>query len=457
MTSISSITKQYAGSLRQQQRPQKGGDGGVLSFLGIGAKPADENKEVKAPVDSETTAGNEDVSLETTDVAKPSSDAAEEPSLMDKALSAVGFGKKTENEEPVADDAAAPAPAPAPEPAPAPAPEPAPAPAPAPEPAPADAAAPAPSMMERLTSVFKSSDEGSAAADSAVSSDEGSAVSSDEGSDEGSDEDEDNGVDFEKFAEEIQTLRAKYQRLKDENKQLRSAKKDETAQNKKTNNSEFSKMIASLFAIKGSVAQLEYSLKKHADQNDYPVEGLGLGMDEEEVKPEESGSESEEAKPEEATSESEEAKSEEAKPESEEANSISETAEPTGSVEKIPEIPVNEPVEGEAPPVEPPAEPSAEGAEPPAEGAEPPAEAPAEPPAEGEEAPAEGEEAPAEAPAEPPAEGAEAPAEGAEAPPASNALFSGGKNHFVQNIKKNKTLRHHKRRNRHQTLRATHH
>ena len=413
------------------------------------------------------------MSLETTDDANPSSDAAEEPSLMDKALNAVGFGKKTENEEHVADDAAAPAPAPAhapapapapvpaPAPAPVPAPAPEPAPAPAPEPAPADAAAPAPSMMERLTSVFKSSDEGSAAADSAVSSDEGSAVSSDEGSDEGSDEDEDNGVDFEKFAEEIQTLRAKYQRLKDENKQLRSAKKDETAQNKKTNNSEFSKMIASLFAIKGSVAQLEYSLKKHADQNDYPVEGLGLGMDEEEVKPEESGSESEEATPEseEAKPESEEAKpeseeatpeSEEAKPESEEANSLSETAEPTGSVEKIPEIPVNEPVEGAEPPVEPPveppAEPSAEGAQPPAEGAEPPVEgAEAPPPAEGEAPPVEG--------AEPPAEGAEPPAEGA-APPAANALFSGGKNHFVQNIKKNKTLRHHKRRNRHQTLRT---
>jgi hypothetical protein len=295
-------------------------------------------------------------------------------------------------------------------------------------------------MMERLTSVFKSSDEGSAAADSAISSDADSAVSSDEGSDEGSDEDEDNGVDFEKFAEEIQTLRAKYQRLKDENKQLRSAKKDETAQNKKTNNSEFSKMIASLFAIKGSVAQLEYSLKKHADQNDYPVEGLGLGMDEEEVKPEESGSESEEvmseseeAKPEseEVMPESEEvmSESEEAKPESEQPNSLSETAEPTGSVEKIPEIPVNEPVEGAA---EPPAEPPVEGAEPPVEGAE------AAPPAEGE---------------APPVEGAEPPAEGA-APPASNALFSGGKNHYVQNIKKNKTLRHHKRRNRHQTLRT---
>jgi hypothetical protein len=41
------------------------------------------------------------------------------------------------------------------------------------------------------------------------------------------------------------------------------------------------------------------------------------------------------------------------------------------------------------------------------------------------------------------------------APPAtSNSLFSGGKNHYVQNMKNNKTHRHHKRRNRHQTLRS---
>jgi hypothetical protein len=41
------------------------------------------------------------------------------------------------------------------------------------------------------------------------------------------------------------------------------------------------------------------------------------------------------------------------------------------------------------------------------------------------------------------------------APPTiPNPLFSGGKNHYVQNIKNNKTHRHHKRRNRHQTLRS---
>jgi len=35
----------------------------------------------------------------------------------------------------------------------------------------------------------------------------------------------------------------------------------------------------------------------------------------------------------------------------------------------------------------------------------------------------------------------------------ANGLIRGGRTHFVQHLRKNKTHRHHKRRNRHQTLR----
>jgi hypothetical protein len=55
--------------------------------------------------------------------------------------------------------------------------------------------------------------------------------------------------------------------------------------------------------------------------------------------------------------------------------------------------------------------------------------------------------APAPAPAPATATGA------GEAPAPATELFSGGKNHYIQGIKKNNTHRHHKRRNRHQTLR----
>jgi hypothetical protein len=37
--------------------------------------------------------------------------------------------------------------------------------------------------------------------------------------------------------------------------------------------------------------------------------------------------------------------------------------------------------------------------------------------------------------------------------PEKTDLFSGGKNHYINSLKKNNTHRHHKRRNRHQTLR----
>ena len=49
----------------------------------------------------------------------------------------------------------------------------------------------------------------------------------------------------------------------------------------------------------------------------------------------------------------------------------------------------------------------------------------------------------------PPATANAAPGQGKD----ENGLFSGGKNHYLHSLKKNKTHRHHKRRNRHQTLR----
>ena len=401
MPSISSITKQYAGGLRQQQKGGQGG--GVLGFLGMGGENKDEPKNVTVddPILSEPKKEAEAADAADADAAAGATEAdtaAAEPSFVDNALSAIGLGKKSEDE--ASGESNAPE-QPAPEPpAPTPAPTPAPAPAPAVEPAPA--AGDNVSMMDKLKGAFgmggePAKDDAISDATSAESSDASSAESSD-------DEEEDNGVDFEKFAEEIQTLRNKYQQLKEENKQLKSAKKTEPVQ---ADTSEFSKMIASFFAIKGSVAQLQLSLKKHADQNGFPVDGLGLDN--------ESESESE--------SESEPEPEPEPEPDMKEESS---TPPPNTSTEEIPEIPVN----AQAPEV--PVSPS---------------EVPEVPVS-----PSEVPEVPVpEAPA-PEAPVPEAPAP--EAPAPSNSLFSGGKNHYVQNMKNNKTHRHHKRRNRHQTLRS---
>ena len=440
MPSISSITKQYAGGLRQQQKGGQGG--GVLGFLGMGGENKDDSKNVTVddPILSEPKKEAE------------AAEAAAEPSFVDNALSAIGLGKKSEDEV-SGESNAAEQPAPAVEPpAPAPAPAAEPTPAPAAEPTPAAEPAPASgdnvSMMDKLKGAFgmggePAKDDAMSDATSAESSDAMSDASSAESSD---DEEEDNGVDFEKFAEEIQTLRNKYQQLKEENKQLKSAKKTEPVQ---ADTSEFSKMIASFFAIKGSVAQLQLSLKKHADQNGFPVDGLGLDN--------ESESESEPESEPESESESE--------PEPDMKEESSTPPPPnTSTEEEIPEIPVNAqasevPVPASEVPV-----PASEVPVPPSEVPVPEPEVPVsapEVPVSAPEVPVSPSEVPVSAPEVPvsepevPVSEPEAPAPMPGAPPAtSNSLFSGGKNHYVQNIKNNKTHRHHKRRNRHQTLRA---
>jgi hypothetical protein len=50
-----------------------------------------------------------------------------------------------------------------------------------------------------------------------------------------------------------------------------------------------------------------------------------------------------------------------------------------------------------------------------------------------------------------PEQSGEVPASGT--PDEESQTFSGGKNHYIRSLKKNKTQRHHKRRNRHHTLR----
>ena len=456
MPSVSSITKQYAGGLRQQN------GGGVLDFLGMGEKTgANTNVKVVDPVLSEPTKDNEEASNDDASNDDASNDdasnVAAEPSFIDNALSAIGFGKKSEGDAAAAPVPAAAAPAPAaaaPAPAAAPAAAPAPADAPAaaaaPAAAPADAPAAAPAagdnvtMMDKVKGVFgmgepakddapvDGSVDGSVDASVDASVDSSVDVSEDE-------EEEDTVIDFEKLAEEIQSLRKKYQELKDENKKLKSAKKQKSAENAKADTSEFSKMIASLFAIKGSVAQLQLSLKKHANQNGFPVDGLGLDE-------EDSESESE------SDSESE-VKDVVATPLEVVENNNQTIPEPVSK--EIPEIPVNGPASDTlAPAASDTLAPAASDTLAPAAPAAPAALAPAAPAAPAASdtlAPA----APAESvPAESVPEQVPGAAGAAGAAGASSPLFSGGKNHYILNMKKNKTHRHHKRLNRHQTLRA---
>jgi hypothetical protein len=307
-------------------------------------------------------------------------------------------------------------------------------------------------------------DESSDSEETASASDE--SVTDESGSDDNDDDAE--------FTREIQALRDKYEKLKEKNRQLRAEKKDESSGKK--DNSEFSKIIASFFAIEGSVAQLKLSLKKHADQNGFPVDGLGL----------DDGAAPTEAPAEEAPI---------PEPESDtEMNAAAAAAGATGAAASSsitpPESTLPLPSENAV------AEQGAAGAPP---GMAPEAVAPAIPeldqsssdsesgfgsdseltsipvndtnPPElsgasaGEQAAPSGtvegstpvvpddQAASSEVPNEGTPAGAPAPAATGAPPATGTELFSGGKNHYIQGMKKNKTHRHHKRRNRHQTLR----
>jgi hypothetical protein len=291
-------------------------------------------------------------------------------------------------------------------------------------------------------------------------------------------EDENDELTFTNFEREIKTLRDKYDKLKQENRQLKADKKDDSSNGKK-DNSEFSKIIASFFAIEGSVAQMKLSLKKHADQNGFPVDGLGLDDAETGSMP---ASAAPATQPEvapvdvpqpvqsESTDEmntsaalaagtgataamaaapvvadqlsSTNNETAQAAPAIPELDSSSESGSGSESDESdIEEIPVNQ-------------NPSMASLD--ENAAQAPAPAPAQAPAS---EPAALEPASASAPIEgepgsgstitPPTTANAAPGQGKD----EYGLFSGGKNHYLHSLKKNKTHRHHKRRNRHQTLR----
>ena len=271
-------------------------------------------------------------------------------------------------------------------------------------------------------------------------------------------EDDDNDSDFKLVVDKMENLRKKYEDLKAKYKEEIKKKHDEPAASK--DNTDFSNILASYFAIEGSLKQLKIYLKKHADKNGYPVEGLGLDT-----------VEGEEAAPEPVVS----APAPEASVPAPEASEVVPEPEPAPEA-SAPEASAPE-AEASAPEASEPAPEASEVVpEPEASASAPEPEASAVAPVEGAVSDSEsdassGSGSGSESEPEPALETSsipEIPVDGSspgsvesapkEAPAAggTNPLFSGGRNHFIQNIRKNKTHRHHKRRNRHQTLRNNH-
>ena len=455
MTSVSNITRQYANLQSRRNQKQSGGaqaiaaapapEPGIFDNIFGGDKKAE--PAVPAKVEPESTSileklgfsSSVDESKKDEDGATNAANVAGADASADASADAVDLGateapKKEESllqklgitsaesstPEPAAAAVPAAVPAAVTEPVPAAVTEPVPEPEPATAPAPA---ADAPdgekkSMFENLKAAvgLAPSDDKKPEVEESDSGDDNLSSESESES-----EDDDNDSDFKLVVDKMENLRKKYEDLKAKYKEEIKKKHDEPAASK--DNTDFSNILASYFAIEGSLKQLKIYLKKHADKNGYPVEGLGLDT-----------VEGEEAAPEPVVS----APAPEASVPAPEASEVVPEPEASASAPE-PEASAVAPVEGAVSDSESDASSgSGSGSESEPEPALETSSIP-EIPVDGS-SPGSVESAPKEAPA----------AGG------TNPLFSGGRNHFIQNIRKNKTHRHHKRRNRHQTLRNNH-
>lgn len=246
MTSISSITRQYANKQKQSQK------GGALFGL-IKDDPTPAAAAVPAPAAQEPAKeksflGNLFGSSEPAAPADAASTAAEPVQAPAKEEGKSVLGNLFGSSAPAPADASAPAPADAP----------------------ASAPAEEPVTEENSTSflgnLLSSSDK------STSNVDEASASAS--GSDSGSEDDDNNEVDFDFISQKMNKLRENYDALKKEHAELKSKLETEQAEAKKLDDSKVSTLIAAFTASQGALTAFKEALIDHLKNNNYPVDGL---------------------------------------------------------------------------------------------------------------------------------------------------------------------------------------
>jgi hypothetical protein len=108
--------------------------------------------------------------------------------------------------------------------------------------------------------------------------DEASASASDSGSDSGSgsgsEDDDNNEVDFDFISQKMNKLRENYDALKKEHAELKSKLETEQAEAKKLDDSKVSTLIAAFTASQGALTAFKEALIDHLKNNNYPVDGL---------------------------------------------------------------------------------------------------------------------------------------------------------------------------------------
>ena len=273
MTSISSITRQYS---NKQKQTQKGGQGGVLGFFkgndditaaasngnaapkqetsllgGLFGSSAEPKKDATAAPKEETSmlgkifgsSEPKDATAVAASVPAPSGDAAaapeeetgEKPSMLSGLF---GSSKPEEGKETVSD-----------------------------APAPASAPAPVPEPAKEENTSFLSGLIGTSKTDNASES-------------EASENEEQEDVDFDFISQKMNKLRENYDALKKEHTELKSKLETEQAEAKKLDDSKVSTLIAAFTASQGALTAFKEALIDHLKNNNYPLDGLDTNSSE---------------------------------------------------------------------------------------------------------------------------------------------------------------------------------
>ena len=244
MSSISSITQQYA-KQQQMKKTQKGG--AMFDFL----KSDDDSK------DTEKEKVSESSTVASTKQPVDSPPSTEEKGAIDKLKETFGFG--TTPEPTTVPDAVSVV---------------------KDEEVKNEGSEEKPGLLSGIFGTGESKkEEASEASDGASeASDDASEANeaSDDASDDASETSEDNDDDFEMISQKMNTLREKYEKLKSDHNAMKNKMESEKEEEKKADNQKVSTLIAAFTASQGALTAFKEALIEHLKNNNYPVDGLQL-------------------------------------------------------------------------------------------------------------------------------------------------------------------------------------
>ena len=237
MTSISSITQKYAKQQQQMKQAQKGG--ALFDFLKPDAPATD-------PATDPATAP----------APKPE-EQQEDKSMIDTIKGKLGFGTDA--------DASADAPA-----------------TPV-EPDAAEVKEEKPGILSGLFGLGSSNKDDDSASEASEAAPEApevtdvpEAAEEAESSESESEASEDNVDDFDMIAQKMKSLRENYDKLKADHNELKSKMENQKAEEKKLDNSKVTTLIAAFTASQGALTAFKEALLEHLKNNNYPLDGLEL-------------------------------------------------------------------------------------------------------------------------------------------------------------------------------------